>query len=276
MGLLDYATLDFRVLLRVVPGLQSEGRNCVFCCTCCLKWNQWPEREIRCNLWLKAGHSVSVSETGGGKSSRYSAFSPGLLPVRDLPNWRSTQDSNLHRCAYRCAYSLITPGTKPIHAGKNSGGINFKLMHAGPVFALARIQENIFEGSFPKNSSILEGSQFGANTCRARANTGKYSWRIIYVLVSCQGVQAAAVALFRFASIQKIKSWQKLRKGKGRGTGGRGGRRRRRRRTRGSSICPKIVTLEHLIFGQLSLGTVTSITKIVLELFWVPELAQGI
>ena len=33
---------------------------------------------------------------------------------------------------------------------------------------------------------------FGANTCgaciRAQANTGKYSWRIIYVLVSCQGV----------------------------------------------------------------------------------------
>ena len=41
-------------------------------------------------------------------------------------------------------------------------------------------------------SQIVEGFHFGANTCRAcirtRANTGKHSWRIIYVLVSCQGV----------------------------------------------------------------------------------------
>ena len=41
-------------------------------------------------------------------------------------------------------------------------------------------------------SQILEGNYFGAYTCRAcirtRANTGKYSWGIIYVLVSCQGV----------------------------------------------------------------------------------------
>ena len=46
---------------------------------------------------------------------------------------------------------------------------------------------------FPHISQILEGIHFGANTCRAcirtRVNTGKYSWRIIYVLVSCQGVQ---------------------------------------------------------------------------------------
>ena len=44
----------------------------------------------------------------------------------------------------------------------------------------------------PHISQILEGLHFGANTCRAcirtRANTGKESWRIIYVLVSCQGV----------------------------------------------------------------------------------------
>ena len=41
-------------------------------------------------------------------------------------------------------------------------------------------------------SQILEENYFGAYTCRAcirtRANTGKYSWGIIYVLVSCQGV----------------------------------------------------------------------------------------
>ena len=44
----------------------------------------------------------------------------------------------------------------------------------------------------PHIGQILEGIHFGANTCRAcirtRANTGNYSWRIIYVLVSCQGV----------------------------------------------------------------------------------------
>ena len=46
---------------------------------------------------------------------------------------------------------------------------------------------------FPHSSQILEGIHFwhfGTNTCRAcirtRANTGKKSWRIIYVLVSCQ------------------------------------------------------------------------------------------
>ena len=41
-------------------------------------------------------------------------------------------------------------------------------------------------------SQILEGNYFWAYTCRAcirtRANTGKYFWGIIYVLVSCQGV----------------------------------------------------------------------------------------
>ena len=47
-------------------------------------------------------------------------------------------------------------------------------------------------GSKGAFSQILEEIHFGANRCRAcirtRANTGKKSWRIIYVLVSCQGV----------------------------------------------------------------------------------------
>ena len=37
---------------------------------------------------------------------------------------------------------------------------------------------------------FLGGINFAANTCgaciRTQANTGKYAWRIIYVLVSCQ------------------------------------------------------------------------------------------
>ena len=50
-------------------------------------------------------------------------------------------------------------------------------IHAGPAFALARIQENISEESFPHISQILEGIHIGANTRRAcirtSANTGK-------------------------------------------------------------------------------------------------------
>ena len=45
---------------------------------------------------------------------------------------------------------------------------------------------------FPSILINSQGNSLGANTCRAcirtRANTGKYSWRIIYVFVSCQGV----------------------------------------------------------------------------------------
>ena len=50
---------------------------------------------------------------------------------------------------------------------------------------------------------IPEGNDSGAYTCRAcirtRANTGKYSWGIIYVLVSCQGVFRVVSGLKRFA-----------------------------------------------------------------------------
>ena len=74
---------------------------------------------------------------------------------------------------------------------KDLGELIFARIHAGPVFALARIQENILENNFPHIRQILERIHFGANTCRActdtRANTENNSWRIIYVLVSCQG-----------------------------------------------------------------------------------------
>ena len=72
------------------------------------------------------------------------------------------------------------------------GELIFPRIHAGPVFALARIQKILLRSHFLHISQILEGNYFGAYTCRAcirtRANTGKYSWGIIYVLVSCQGV----------------------------------------------------------------------------------------
>ena len=154
-------------------------------------------------------------------------------------------------------FGQLPPGTKPIHAGKNSWGINpcpsfpwlfgfpwlifyqgisllewgFSLFSrdfqafgrdgkslvnlevflgkteqprkgrtgiffantCGGLYSHSREYRKIFLRShFLHISQILEGNYFGAYTCRAcirtRANTGKYSWGIIYVLVSCQGV----------------------------------------------------------------------------------------
>ena len=64
------------------------------------------------------------------------------------------------------------------------------------LYSYSREYRKIFLRShFLHISKILEGNYFGAYTCRAcictRANTGKYSWGIIYVLVSCQGVDLA-------------------------------------------------------------------------------------
>ena len=54
-----------------------------------------------------------------------------------------------------------------------------------------RLQEHIIDRFRIFNISQIEEVHLGANTCRAcirtRANTGKLSRRIIYVLVSCQG-----------------------------------------------------------------------------------------
>ena len=61
------------------------------------------------------------------------------------------------------------------------------------LYSHSREYRKIFlRDRFPHIVQILKGIHFGANTCRActrtLGNTGKYSWRIIYVLVSCQGV----------------------------------------------------------------------------------------
>ena len=94
---------------------------------------------------------------------------------------------------FRFFFSQYPPAQNQYMQEKILGELIFPRLHAGPVFALARIQEKIFLRShFLRVSQILEGNYFGAYTCRAcictRANTGKYSWGIIYVLVSCQGV----------------------------------------------------------------------------------------
>ena len=61
------------------------------------------------------------------------------------------------------------------------------------LYSHLREYRKIFlRSNFPHISHIWRGVHVGANTCRAcirtRANTGKYSWGIIYVLVSFQGV----------------------------------------------------------------------------------------
>ena len=76
--------------------------------------------------------------------------------------------------------SKLFPGTKPIHAGKPRWRINFfARIHAGPAFALAQIQEDIFEELyFPHIWQVFGGIHFGANACpacvRTRANTANY------------------------------------------------------------------------------------------------------
>ena len=47
------------------------------------------------------------------------------------------------------------PSTKPTHAGKLLGELTFARVHAGSVFALARIQENIIEELFSKYSAEI-------------------------------------------------------------------------------------------------------------------------
>ena len=73
----------------------------------------------------------------------------------------------------------------------NLGELLFAQIHAGPVFALARIQENIFEELL---SAYLPNSWGNSFRCedmpRLYSHPREYrknSWRIIYVLVSCQG-----------------------------------------------------------------------------------------
>ena len=90
----------------------------------------------------------------------------------------------------------IPPGTKPIHAGKISRGINFFRKYMPRLYLLSREYRKIFlRSNVPHISHIWAGVHVGANTCRAcictRVNTGKYSWGIIYVLVSCRGVISA-------------------------------------------------------------------------------------
>ena len=82
--------------------------------------------------------------------------------------------------------------TKPIHAGKNYWGIIFCANTCGACIRTRA--DNIFDEVFPEYFAKFLGDfkrwEYMPPCIRTRANSspGKYSWRIIYVLVSCQGV----------------------------------------------------------------------------------------
>ena len=89
----------------------------------------------------------------------------------------------------------VTPRHKTNTCRKKIWGKKFFREYMRGLYSHSREYRKIFLRShFLHITQILEGNYSGAYTCRAcirtRANTGKYSWGIIYVLVSCQGVIA--------------------------------------------------------------------------------------
>ena len=95
---------------------------------------------------------------------------------------------------YKDYYKFYPPAQNQYMQEKNLGELNFREYMRG-LYSHSREYRKIFLRSHVLHiSQILEGIYFGAYTCRAcirtRANTGKYSWGIIYVLVSCQRVVA--------------------------------------------------------------------------------------
>ena len=120
-------------------------------------------------------------------------------------------------------FAIPPPGTKPIHAGKHSwktkvcvntcGACICTRANTGKLFEelvfeiRIRTFANMYSHLRPlppyghsscithpwcQHINIFLGSCFRSKYMRRmylhRENTGKYSWRIIYVLVSCQGV----------------------------------------------------------------------------------------
>ena len=102
------------------------------------------------------------------------------------------------------------------------------------LFPSLSILEESFSEYFAK---ILGNSPHTRRACTCtRVNTGKHSWRIIYVLASCQGVNVSIAAWPLFQQV------------------GRGLADLLPTLDLGHIICPKATTLEHLIFGQFVSG----------------------
>ena len=134
----------------------------------------------------------------GSKNFRESAFSGTFSSPPYVLHPPISRHMSIELAKTPLLRSTIVSKIPPLHKTNTSqepilGELLFARLHAGPVFALARIQRKIFlRDHFLHMSQILEGIHFGVNTCRAcihtGANTGKGSWRIFYVLVLCQGV----------------------------------------------------------------------------------------
>ena len=88
--------------------------------------------------------------------------------------------------------TLNPPAQSQYMQEKNLGELIFVRIHAGPVFALARIQENIFEDVFPEYFAKFLGEftrcKYMPCLYSHLGEYRKFSWQMIYVLVSCQGV----------------------------------------------------------------------------------------
>ena len=90
------------------------------------------------------------------------------------------------------AHKDYPPGTKPVHAGKDPWGQSLARIHAGPVSALARIEESLFEEPFSAylpNLGEFISVRMQAAPVFAPVRTQENSWRIAYVLVSCQAAE---------------------------------------------------------------------------------------
>ena len=97
---------------------------------------------------------------------------------------------------------LIPPAQNQYMQEKILGELIFARIHAGPVFALARIQENMFEEVVPEYFAKFLGEftqcEYMPRLYLHLREYRKYSWRIIHVLVSCQGA-FAVLPIFRLA-----------------------------------------------------------------------------
>ena len=81
-----------------------------------------------------------------------------------------------------------TPLHKTIHAGKVVGESTFARIHAGPVIALARTQENIIEELFYQYfAKIFGGIHVGANTCHACICTQREYRKMLLANYLCIG-----------------------------------------------------------------------------------------
>ena len=104
--------------------------------------------------------------------------------------WRAQLEGAPCPCGYMVG---TTPRHKTNTCRKKFLGNYFLRQYMRGWYSRSREYRNmLLRSNFRHISHIWGGVHVGANTRRAcirtRANTGRYSWGIIYALVSCQGV----------------------------------------------------------------------------------------